>query len=108
MPAKPFTNETHGVVHIYDRAILEKNVGTFTPDVLLKRGVELLGVEIKVHHAVDNDKKYKIFEFGLPTIEIDLSDVGDDYTEESVEQIILQWTENKLGLHSRIEEIFFA
>lgn len=89
LPAKPFTNETHGVVHIYDRAILEKNVGTFTPDVLLKRGVELLGVEIKVHHAVDNDKKYKIFEFGLPTIEIDLSDVGDDYTEESVEQIIL-------------------
>lgn len=88
LPAKPFTSE-HGAVHLYDKAIEEKSVGTFTPDVLLKRGVELLGVEIKVHHAVDDDKKYKIFEFGLPTIEIDLSDVGDDYTEESVEQIIL-------------------
>lgn len=89
VPAKPFTGESQGAVHTYSEAIEETYIETVKPDVLLKLEGEMLGVEIKVHHAVDDEKKYKIYELGLPTIEIDLSDIGDDYTEESVEQIIL-------------------
>ena len=62
---------------------------------MLKSDGEMLGVEIKVHHAVDDEKKYKIYELGLPTIEIDLSDAVDDYTEESVEQIIFSGQKTK-------------
>lgn len=89
LPAKPFTGESQGTIRAYNEAIEETFIGTVKPDVLLKSDGEMLGVEIKVHHAVDDDKKYKIYELSLPTIEIDLSDAGDDYTEESVEQIIL-------------------
>lgn len=95
VPAKPFTGESQGAVHTYSEAIEETYIGTVKPDVLLKSEGEMLGVEIKVHHAVDDEKKYKIYELGLPTIEIDLSDAGDDYTEESVEQIILSGQKTK-------------
>lgn len=95
VPAKPFTSENQGAIHTYSEAIEEMHIGAITPDVLLKSESEALCVEIKVHHAVDDEKKYKIYELGLPMIEIDLSDVKDDYTEESIEQIILSGQKTK-------------
>lgn len=94
VPAKPGTSERQGSVHSYSEAIEEMYIESVKPDVLLKSESELLAVEIKVHHAVDYEKKFKIYELGLPMIEIDLSDI-DDYTEESVEQIILNGEKTK-------------
>lgn len=64
---------------------LEKKISDFIPDIILKKGNEILLVEIYVTHAVDANKKEKILEVNLPVIEIDLSEfVHDDITKEEL------------------------
>ena len=64
---------------------LEKKISDFIPDIILKKGDEILLVEIYVTHAVDEDKRKKILEANLPVIEIDLSEfVHDDMTKEDL------------------------
>lgn len=68
-----------------DKVELEKRVSDFIPDIILKKGNEILLVEIYVTHAVDEDKRKKILEANLPVIEIDLSEfVHDDMTKEDL------------------------
>ena len=102
VPAIPSVEKSIGKVTEYDEAIEELNINSIVrPDVLLKARMDLWGagftlnVEIKVSHAVDEAKKYKLFELGIPTVEIDLSNVGADYTEESIEQIIVSGNNTK-------------
>ena len=64
---------------------LEKKISDFIPDIILKKGDEILLVEIYVTHAVDEDKRKKILEANLPVIEIDLSEfVHDDMMKEDL------------------------
>lgn len=64
---------------------LEKKVSDFIPDIILKKGDEIILVEIYVTHAVDEIKRKKIVEANLPVIEIDLSEfVHDDMTKEDL------------------------
>lgn len=64
---------------------LEKMVSDFIPDIILKKGDEIILVEIYVTHAVDEIKRKKIVEANLPVIEIDLSEfVHDNMTKEDL------------------------
>lgn len=102
VPAIPSVEKSVGKVTEYDEAIEERRIdGNIKPDVQLRARMDLWGagrivnVEIKVSHAVDEAKKYKLLELGIPTIEIDLSEIGADYTEETIEQIILSGEKTK-------------
>ena len=113
MPAIPSVEKSIGKVTEYDEAIEEQNIDSkVRPDVLLKAIMDLWGagltlnVEIKVSHAVDEAKRYKLFELGIPTVEIDLSNVGADYTEESIEQIILSGKRTKWIYSPKAREYF--
>ena len=113
VPAIPSVEKSIGKVTEYDEAIEEQNIDSkVRPDVLLKAIMDLWGagltlnVEIKVSHAVDEAKRYKLFELGIPTVEIDLSNVGADYTEESIEQIILSGKRTKWIYSPKAREYF--
>lgn len=113
VPKIPSVEKSVGKVTEYDEAIEEKRIdGSIKPDVQLRARMDLWGagrvvnVEIKVSHAVDETKKYKLLELGIPTIEIDLSDVVADYTEESIEQIILNGEKTKWVYSPRAKRYF--
>ncbi len=113
VPSIPTVLNSIGKITEYDEAIEEMNIDDkVRPDVLLKVRMDLWGaglalnVEIKVSHAVDETKKYKLFELGMPTVEIDISDVGADYTEESIEKIILEGKKTKWIYHPRAKNYF--
>lgn len=64
---------------------LEKKISGFIPDIILKKGNEILLVEIYVTHAVNEDKRKKILEANLPVLEIDLSEfIHDNMTKEDL------------------------
>ena len=68
-----------------DKVELEKKISDFIPDIILKKGNEILLVEIYVTHAVDEDKRKKITEANLHVIEIDLSEfVHDNMTKDDL------------------------
>lgn len=68
----------NGVKWQIEEVELEKKISDFIPDIILKNGNKILLVEIYVTHAVDEDKRKKIFEANLPVIEIDLSEFVHD------------------------------
>ena len=83
-----------------DEVELEKRVSDFIPDIILKKGDEILLIEIYVTHAVDEDKRKKILEANLPVIEIDLSEfVHDDMTKEDL-RLHLRETSRMKWVHS--------
>lgn len=57
---------------------------------------ERLNVEIKVTHKVDIEKKLKIYNANLETIEIDLSDCVDDFDENKIRNIIISGNKTEL------------
>lgn len=78
---------------------LEKKISDFIPDIILKKGDEILLVEIYVTHAVDDTKRKKIFEANLPVIEIDLSEfVHDKMTKDDL-RLHLQESARKKWIH---------
>ncbi len=113
VPAIPSVLKSVGKVTEYDDAVEEQNINSIVrPDILLKARMDLWGagyelnVEIKVSHAVDETKKYKLLELGISTVEIDLSSVGADYTEESIEKIILSGDKTKWVYSPRAKRYF--
>ncbi|MCR4716705.1 MAG: hypothetical protein K5656_05950 [Lachnospiraceae bacterium] len=82
------------------------------PDVLMtnKDSSTVLFVEIYVSHAVDDDKRKKLERLNIPTIEIDLRDMIEDYTEESVAKTIItgdrtKWIWNESAREYGLEEL---
>lgn len=113
VPSIPSVEKSVGKVTEYDEAIEEKRIdGNIKPDVQLRARMDLWGagrvvnVEIKVSHAVDEAKKYRLLEIGIPTIEIDLSDLGMDYTEEKIEQLIISGEKTKWVYSPRAKRYF--
>ena len=86
----PSKNPSGKLRNTMRRSKKKKIDGSIKPDVQLRARMDLWGaglvvnVEIKVSHAVDEAKKFKLLELGFPTVEIDLSDVESDYTEETI------------------------
>lgn len=75
-------------------------------DVLLTFEGRILNVEIKVNHAVDDMKKYRLFNAGIATVEIDLGDMVNDYSEESVRAVILSGKKTTLLYSPKAKDVF--
>ena len=97
-------HESEGSVKTYLSAEPEcRDYSSFIPDVVLKNETEVLGIEILVTHAVDEDKGEKIRSAQLPTLEIDLFDQLDHYNEETVLAAILSGEKTKWIYHPIID-----
>lgn len=61
-----------------------RNFDGFIPDLLVSCQGREINIEIRVKHAVDAEKRNKLESARLPTIEIDLRDLIDSFTEDTV------------------------
>lgn len=105
-PEGVYDSET-GKIITFDSSELENQVSaTIRSDVMLSIGGKALNVEIKVTHKVDVHKQIEIFNLGLPTIEIDFSDVLLSFTPEIISQRLLAGTHTKLIFSPKAKEIF--
>ena len=91
----PFVPETaydfskRGRVVTFEKAEIEKQLSeNVRGDVVLYLGESFLNVEIKVTHEVDLKKNIELFNMGIPTIEVDLSDIKSDFTLRMLKNII--------------------
>lgn len=83
---------------IIDNIIIEKYLEDIKPDILLEIEGKKLIIEIAVTHFIDRNKKQKIFNLDIPTIEIDLSSYKDkinDLDRYELEKILIKQTKHK-------------
>lgn len=84
-----FVELTDAIDVQFDEVFLEKSEGSFKPDVkCIVRGRPIL-IEIAVTHFIDDEKLNKIEQRGIPTIQIDLSWLSENYTYEDIREVIL-------------------
>ena len=87
VPKTEYDFSNRGIVFTFEKAILEKQLSNrVRGDVVLYSGESLINVEIKVTHEIDSYKAIELFNLGIPTIEVDLSDIKSNFTPESIEQ----------------------
>ena len=89
----------------FDRVFLEQSEGDFRPDITAEYIKEKVFIEIKVTHAVSDDKLIKVQELDVPMIEIDMSgysamDDIDKLTDAVLNQAPRTWV-----YHPKIQEI---
>lgn len=88
---------------------VEKKVSDFIPDIITEtvEGVTL-AIEIAVTHFIDEDKRHKIRNAGVATIEIDLSDwikeSRETFNRKELTERIVNSVEKKKWIHSKIIE----
>ena len=96
-----------GKRYIFDNAILEKELSDgIRADVLLELKGRTLNVEIKVTHEVGEDKRIKLFNNRIPTIEVDLSDMVDNYDEPKIKKVLCSGERTKLLYSPRSHDIY--
>lgn len=83
---------------------LEKRIGQIIPDVLAVVGGKELIVEIRVTHAVDEEKCNKIRALNRSAIEIDLSDLARDTTISELKKHVVDASSRKTWLHNVVAE----
>lgn len=83
-----------------DDVQLEKKEGEIIPDVIAYRGDKKLYIEIYVTHKIDDNKKQKIINEDVSTIEIDLSEVDRYITKEMLRDILLKQSEKKKWIYN--------
>ncbi len=83
---------------------LERRFGSVIPDVIIYTDDKPLFIEIFVTHRIDNEKLEKLKELGIPTIEIDLSNIDDNISHEALSDIILGKSELKYWKYDPIVE----
>lgn len=87
VPKTEYDFSPRGSVVTFEKAEIEKALaGNVRGDVILYSGNSYLNVEIKVTHEVDIDKTVELFNLGVPTVEVDLSDIKSDFTTEMIEE----------------------
>jgi hypothetical protein len=92
---------------LFENAILEKQLSdNIRGDIVLYCGNSFLNVEIKVTHKIDTNKVIELFNLGVPTVELDLSDIKDSFTEDLVEQLVLSGKNTHLIYSPKCKEIF--
>jgi len=79
-----------GTLFTYSEAAIEKKVLDYRPDAILINGNDVLHIEIFVTHKVGFNKTNFLFEKGLKTIEIDLSDLSRCISKMELVQIIVE------------------
>lgn len=90
VPKTEYDFSKRGRVMAFERAVPEEHLSdTVRGDVVLYNGASFLNVELKVTHAVDLKKMTELFNLGIPTVEVDLSDLISDFTTEQIQQRLL-------------------
>jgi ssDNA-binding Zn-finger/Zn-ribbon topoisomerase 1 len=85
-----------------DNVKLEKRMGDVIPDVIITSGGRELFLEIYVTHKVDEKKKTRLRKSGKSTIEIDLSKLDRDITEDELTEYIIHGLEYKTWVYNRL------
>ena len=80
--------------------ILEKKLDNIIPDILLMTDIGKIIVEIFVTHEIDTEKKKKIKRLGIPTIEIDLSNIDRNISEEDLQEVLIKKNEHKTWIYN--------
>ena len=96
-----------GKVLTFEKAVVEKQLSdTVRGDVVLYNGESFLNIEVNVTHKVDPNKVIELFNLGIPTIEIDFSDIKSDFTSEAISQRIISGEHTRLINSPKNKEIF--
>lgn len=90
-----------------DNVVLEKKQGEIIPDVIAYCGDKKLYIEIYVTHKIDDNKKIKIAEEDVSTIEIDLSEIDRYISKEMLKDILLEGTKQKHWIYNSIENQWY-
>ncbi|WP_338359208.1 competence protein CoiA family protein [Yeosuana marina] len=79
---------------------LEILQGDFQPDVVMNFGSKQLFIEIAVTHFVDDEKRKKITNSGISTIEIDLSSFMAGFEKQSLVEALIYSADNKKWIYN--------
>lgn len=80
--------------------ILEKKLDNIIPDILLVTETGKIIVEIFVTHEIDTEKLEKIKRLDNPTIEINLSNLERNITEDDLREELINGIQNKIWIHN--------
>lgn len=78
-----------------DQVELERRIDSIIPDVMVQIRGRAIAIEIKVSHAVDENKAARFRTLGLSAIEIDLSKAPRTFTLEELEPLVIGPGEHK-------------
>jgi hypothetical protein len=84
-----------------DSVVLEKKLHKYIPDVVITSKNKRLIIEIAVTHFVGRQKLEKIKASKISAIEIDLSNIDNDFNLADLELLIIENLENKIWLHNQ-------
>jgi competence CoiA-like predicted nuclease len=83
-----------------DNVTLERKTGDIIPDIILETPLGRLLVEVAVTHFIDDIKRDKIKSLGIPTIEIDLSQIPRDIDLQQLEDLLINGVEQKRWIYN--------
>ncbi|RED48804.1 competence protein CoiA family protein [Seonamhaeicola aphaedonensis] len=86
-----------------DSVELEVSFGNFRPDIVLNIGNKKVFVEIAVTHFVDDEKLEKLKNFGVSTIEIDLSKLEPNFDKTTLRDKLIESVDLKKWIYSNQE-----
>jgi ssDNA-binding Zn-finger/Zn-ribbon topoisomerase 1 len=105
-PKTEYDLSKRGKVMMFDKAELEQQLSdTVRGDIVLYRDTSFLNVEIRVTHKIDTNKAIELFNLRIPTIEIDLSCIKDNFSEDLVKKLILSGEKTTLVYYPKCAEI---
>lgn len=93
---------------VIDEVRLEKRVSDFVPDIIARIGSKELLIEIAVTHFVDEEKEIKVRNNGVSMIEIDLSMLDDGFTDEDLEDLVVESEYTKQWIYNAMEQTLFS
>lgn len=106
-PKTEYDFSQQGKVVTFKKAEIENILSSgIRGDVILYSDSSYLNVEIKVTHEVDIDKTVELFNLGIPTVEVDLSDIKTDFTIEKITERLLTGTHIRLINSPKNKEVF--
>ena len=79
---------------------LEKKFGSFIPDVVCKVGGKTVLIEIRVTHAIDEEKLSKIRTEKVSVVEVDLSDVVREAPLDELTRHLIDPSPRKAWIHN--------
>lgn len=92
---------SESATYTLDSVAAEQRVGNIVADLLVEVSGRELIIEIKVTHAVDEQKLDRIESLGISAIEIDLSDLPRDATFDALEKPLIASIDRKAWLYNR-------
>lgn len=90
-----------------DNVVLEKKQGEIIPDVIAYCAGKKFYIEIYVTHKIDDNKKKKIIQEDVSTIEIDLSEIDRYISKEMLKDILLKQSKQKQWIYNSVENQWY-